>query len=41
VLKTRIRWYESDVPWDHLNEEGQTEPEGNDDGDEDEDDQDD
>ena len=39
VLRTRkiIRWYESDVPWGHLNEEGETEPEGFDDSDEDDD----
>jgi hypothetical protein len=31
------RWYDSDVPWGHLNEEGETEPEGIDDSDEDDD----
>jgi hypothetical protein len=37
VLKTRkiTRWYESDVPWGQLNDEGETEPEGVDDSDED------
>ena len=29
------RWYESDVPWGHLNDEGETEPEVSDDSDED------
>ena len=39
MLRTRkiIRWYESDVPWGHLNEEGETEPESIDDSDEDDD----
>ena len=23
-----FRWYESEVPWGHLNDEGETEPEG-------------
>jgi hypothetical protein len=36
-----IRWYESDLPWGHLNEEGETETEGIDDSDEDDDHQDD
>jgi hypothetical protein len=39
ALETRkiIRWYESDVPWGHLNDEGEIEPGGIDDSDEDDD----
>ena len=28
--KSIFRWYESSVPWGHLNDEGETEPEDND-----------
>jgi hypothetical protein len=36
-----IRWYESDMPWGHLNEEGETEPEGIDECSDEDDDKDD